>query len=83
MLMPDIHVRGYRLFRDLRIPRLARVNLITGRNNTGKSSLLEAAYLVANEFAPAALGDVLRSRGSGQSVCSTEAESKDGKNGYP
>lgn len=63
MLLSDLRIRNYRTFSKLEIERLARVNLIAGRNNTGKSSLLEAAYLVANEDVPSALGDVLRIRG--------------------
>lgn len=65
MLLPNLRVKNYRLFGELEIERLARVNLIAGRNNTGKSALLEAAYLVASEDVPAALDDVLRARGEG------------------
>jgi len=63
MLLPDLRIRNYRLFKEFEIERLARVNLIAGRNSTGKSSLLEAAYLVANPDVPSALNDVLKARG--------------------
>lgn len=38
-------VRNFRCFRDLTIEPLARVNLIAGRNNVGKTALLEALCL--------------------------------------
>jgi hypothetical protein len=41
-------IRNFRGFRDLALDGLERVNLIAGRNNTGKTSLLEAIYLFAN-----------------------------------
>jgi len=63
MLLPDLRIRNYRLFKEFEVERLAQVNLIAGRNNTGKSSLLEAAYLVANPDVPSALDDVLKVRG--------------------
>jgi hypothetical protein len=63
MLLPDLRIKNYRLFKDFEIERLARVNLIAGRNNAGKSALLEAAYLVANQQQKYAVFDVLRSRG--------------------
>jgi AAA15 family ATPase/GTPase len=47
LVLPSFGVRGFRAFRDLRIERLARVNLIVGKNNVGKTSLLEAVELYA------------------------------------
>ena len=35
MLLPDLHVKNYRLFQDFKLERLARVNLVAGRNNVG------------------------------------------------
>ena len=63
MLLPDLRIKNYRLFKEFEIERLARVNLIAGWNNAGKSSLLEAAYLVSNKDLPSALNNVLRFRG--------------------
>ena len=39
---------NFRPFRHLKIKRLARVNLIVGKNNVGKTSLLEALHLYAS-----------------------------------
>lgn len=40
----SFRIQNFRGFRDLRLDDLARVNLIAGKNNTGKSALLEALY---------------------------------------
>jgi predicted ATPase len=41
-------IKNFRVFRDLELRPLARVNLIAGRNNTGKTALLEAIRLFCN-----------------------------------
>jgi len=45
--LPDI--KNYRNLKELRINSLGRVNLITGKNNTGKSSVLEAIAIYATK----------------------------------
>lgn len=40
-------VKNFRCFKDLQINDLGRVNLIAGKNNTGKTALLEAMYVHA------------------------------------
>lgn len=37
-----LQIEQFRALRKLRIEGLGRVNMITGKNNTGKSSVLEA-----------------------------------------
>ena len=59
---PDLRIQGFRGFKDLQIPRLGRVTLITGKNNTGKSSLLEALRLHVNNAAPHVIYDILSFR---------------------
>jgi AAA domain, putative AbiEii toxin, Type IV TA system len=44
-MLSSISVKRFRCFRDLDLSGLARINLIAGRNNVGKSSLLEAVCL--------------------------------------
>ena len=48
---PNLTIKGFRGIRELTIPQLGRVNLITGKNNTGKSSILEALNLFARNGA--------------------------------
>ena len=40
----SFHVKNFRCFKDLQINDLGRVNLIAGKNNTGKTALMEAMY---------------------------------------
>jgi AAA domain, putative AbiEii toxin, Type IV TA system/AAA ATPase domain len=52
----------FRMFRHLKIEGFGRVNLITGRNNTGKSSVLEALRILASDASPFVISDILRFR---------------------
>ena len=63
LAFPDLTIRGFRGFRRLEIPKLGRVTLITGKNNTGKSSLLEGVRLIAQRATPDVLNDILDGRG--------------------
>ena len=40
-MLDSLHIQNYRLFKDLKIDKLGQVNLIAGKNNTGKTALLE------------------------------------------
>jgi hypothetical protein len=46
-MIDSLHIAGFKLFRDLTVPKLGRMNLFVGENNTGKSCLLEAIGLYA------------------------------------
>ena len=60
-MLEKLHIRNYRIFRDLEIDQLRRINLIAGRNNSGKTSLLEAIFLLAGGWAELAInGHVAR-----------------------
>jgi|GEM_PF-2767527 len=48
-MLRDLAIQNYRCFKDFHIDGLARVNLIVGANNSGKTSLLEAVYLLVNQ----------------------------------
>lgn len=58
----SITLERFRAFRELTIRGLGRVNLITGKNNTGKSSILEGLRLLASTAAPDVIYDILRHR---------------------
>jgi hypothetical protein len=55
-------IERFRALRELKIYGLGRVNLITGRNNTGKSSVLEALRLLASDASPSVINNILRYR---------------------
>ncbi len=46
-MLESLRIRNYRVFRDLKMDGLHRINLIAGKNNSGKTSLLEAIFLLA------------------------------------
>ena len=48
----SLQVTGYRGLKSLEIERLGRVNLVAGRNNSGKTSLLESVFLLAHGGKP-------------------------------
>jgi energy-coupling factor transporter ATP-binding protein EcfA2 len=52
-------VEGFRAFSRLHVERFGRVNLIVGRNNSGKSTLLEAIRLWASRGSPRVIQDIL------------------------
>ena len=59
----DVHVQRYRGLDGLVLDDLKRINLIAGVNNAGKTSLLEAIYLLIRQNDEAGLLDVIRWRG--------------------
>ena len=59
---PDLYIKGFRGIKDLTVPQLGHVTLITGKNNTGKSSVLEALRLHTQNAAPAAVYGILLGR---------------------
>jgi hypothetical protein len=47
-VLQSFDIQGFRTFKHLRIDRLAPVNLVVGKNNVGKTMLLEALRLYVN-----------------------------------
>ena len=72
--LKSLHFHGYRAFRDFRIGDLGRVNLIVGKNNAGKTSVLEAIRLLASGGDPTALYQIATERGE---TLATDAEASE------
>src|SRR5436309_13909396 len=51
LILNSLEIRNFRGFQDLKIERLGRVNLLVGKNNVGKTSLLEAIMVVCQSNA--------------------------------
>lgn len=58
----SIEVQGFRGFKALHVPAFGKVNLITGKNNAGKSSLLEAVRILVTRGALDTLQAILNYR---------------------
>lgn len=52
MLFKKINIHNFRLIKSLVIENIKQVNLITGRNNCGKTSVLEAIFLLTGMSKP-------------------------------
>ena len=61
-LIRSFHVENFRPFRRLGVEHLSRVNLFAGKNNAGKSPLLEALMLYVSDFDPKVMFSVLHGR---------------------
>jgi len=48
-MLHSLEIKNYRNLKELRISSLERINLITGKNNTGKSTILEAISIYATK----------------------------------
>ena len=62
-MIHSIQIRGYRGFSLFAMSGLGDINLLVGTNNSGKTSVLEALYLLASAGDPGALWQVLSRRG--------------------
>ena len=62
-MIESIYIEGFRSFRDADLGPLSNVNVIVGAGNTGKSSLLEAAFISCGIGAPVLFLKALAQRG--------------------
>lgn len=61
-MLESFQINNFRLFQHLEVKKLSRVNLIVGKNNSGKSTFLEAVELYASNGSATILLDILESR---------------------
>lgn len=66
LFLESLEIHQFRAFEHLRIERLGRVNLIVGKNNVGKSSLLEALWLYTYQSHPVIVWKILEMRDEGR-----------------
>ncbi len=52
-MLQSLEIENFRQFSHFTIPKLGRINLLTGKNNSGKTSVLEAIYLLMTQEHPA------------------------------
>ena len=70
--LDSLRIQNFRTFKDLTIDRLGRVNLIVGKNNVGKTALLEALWIWAHDEYWDDLTDQLVESGAGNGRPSSE-----------
>ncbi len=61
-MLNHLHIQNYRLFRDLHIDKLGQINLIAGKNNTGKTALLEALRILQNKMSFEIISNIVHIR---------------------
>lgn len=61
--MKSIHIKNYKNLKDFKIDSLSKINLIVGKNNVGKSTLLEAISIFASGGNILSLREILDIRG--------------------
>jgi ABC-type branched-subunit amino acid transport system ATPase component len=62
-MISSVKIKNYRAFANFEMANLGRVNLLVGRNNTGKTFILEGLFMLASRNNPTALWQVLARRG--------------------
>ena len=62
-MLTNVKIENYRGFKSYRMESLARVNLLIGKNNCGKTALLEGIQFLASGGDPAVLAEAAERRG--------------------
>lgn len=58
-MLDSLKIQNYKALKSLDINRLGRINLIVGKNNSGKSTVLESIRLLAAQGSPALIDDII------------------------
>ena len=61
-MLKSFQISNFRLFEKLEVKKLGRVNLIVGKNNSGKSTFLEALQIYASNATYKVLLDLVDAR---------------------
>jgi hypothetical protein len=62
-MISSIRIEGFRGFKQFEMSGLGQINLLVGKNNCGKTSILEALYLLTTKGDLSSLGQLLWRRG--------------------
>ncbi|WP_013324588.1 AAA family ATPase [Gloeothece verrucosa] len=62
-MLQSLKIENFRCFRSFELNNLGRINLLVGKNNSGKTSLLEAVQLFSSQFDLKSLAQLMSSRG--------------------
>lgn len=62
-MLESLYIQNFRLFKELKINTLKRINLIVGKNNVGKSALLEAILIYISKGDVRTINALIHQRG--------------------
>jgi AAA15 family ATPase/GTPase len=81
MALNSLHIKNFRAFTDFEVKKLGRINLIVGKNNSGKSSVLEAIRIYAGNANRTLLNSIMTSHDEASRF--DESKPNDSLNGLP
>ena len=61
-MLKSLEVKNFRMLKEIQVTGLGHLNLVVGRNNSGKSSFLEALRVLCRRGSPALLQDLVAGR---------------------
>ena len=62
-MLKSLKIENFRGFQSFELQQLGRINLLVGENSSGKSSILEALYLLRSPGNPQTLSKIMQLRG--------------------
>jgi AAA15 family ATPase/GTPase len=62
-MLKSLKIKNFRCFEEFDLPQLGRVNLLVGRNNSGKTSILEALHILNSPRSVKPFLDIVECRG--------------------
>ncbi|MEQ8754740.1 MAG: AAA family ATPase [Coleofasciculus sp. G1-WW12-02] len=62
-MLKNLTIKNFRCFKHFQLQQLGRVNLLVGKNNSGKTSILEAIQLLCSKGNPEPLVEAMTNRG--------------------
>jgi AAA15 family ATPase/GTPase len=62
-MLKSLKIKNFRCFEEFDLPQLGRVNLLVGKNNSGKTSILEAVHILNSSENLKPFSDIIENRG--------------------
>jgi AAA ATPase domain/AAA domain, putative AbiEii toxin, Type IV TA system len=62
-MLKSLKIKNFRCLEEFDLPQLGRVNLLVGKNNSGKTSILEALHILNSPDTVQPFFDIIESRG--------------------